>query len=508
MSDWPRHPTIYQINTWVWLSDLTTKLGRSIDLNSVPAAEWDTISRFGFDAVWFMGVWERSPASSAISNRNQAFLDDFRRTLPDFRFEDNVGSAYSVRRYTVDPHLGGTDGLSTARRELARRGIKLILDFVPNHVAPDHPWVAEHPEYFIRGEVEDASHNPEAFIPIEGCLYACGRDPFFPAWPDVLQLNAFHARQRRGAINTLLTIAEQCDGIRCDMAMLVLNSIFEHTWGAQAGPPPGTEYWTDVIGAVRRSHPDFLFIAEAYWDREWDLQQLGFDFCYDKRLYDRLEHGDAEAVRLHLSADPAFQAKLVRFIENHDEPRAAVVFPRDKEETAALTMATLPGARLFHEGQFEGRTVRPAVFLGRRPEEFPNPERAAFYERLLQTIADPLFHEGVWSLCHCAGWPDNLSCRNLSAWCWQCGEERALVVVNLSDAPAQGRIHLPWEDLRDSVWLLRDCLTGGIYERNGIELNEHGLYVGLGAWQRHLLRCSRAAVPRLVASGIQTLVGV
>src|SRR5215469_8468235 len=99
MSKWPRYPTIYEINTWVWLAELSSKIGKPVDLGSVPAADWDSLAAFGFDAVWFMGVWQRSPAGIAIANRNQNLLTDFRRALPDFRSEDNVGSPYCVRSY-------------------------------------------------------------------------------------------------------------------------------------------------------------------------------------------------------------------------------------------------------------------------------------------------------------------------------------------------------------------------------------------------------------------------
>jgi glycosidase len=449
-----------------------------------------------------MGVWERSPACIAISSQNKGLLDDFRRALPDFRPEDNVGSAYSVRRYVVDSRLGGTKGLATARRELSRRGMRLVLDFVPNHVAPDHPWVVEHPEYFIRGGPDDVCDDPASFLLIEGRIYARGRDPYFPAWPDVLQLNAFDPGQRRAAIQSVLDIARQCDGIRCDMAMLLLNAIFESTWAGRVGQRPETEYWTEVIPAVRKSYPDFLFIAEAYWDREWDLQQLGFDYCYDKRLYDRLEHGDPQSIRLHLGADSAYQAKLVRFVENHDEPRAAAIFSSGKEQAVALTAATLPGARLFYEGQFEGRTVRPPVFLGRRPEERPNAEAGSFYERLLKAIDDRLFHDGDWRLCDCTGWPDNSSFESLVAWCWQQGEDRAIVVVNLTGAPAEARLHLPWSDFRGGVWRLRDCLSDAVYDRDGFDMGQHGLYVGLEPWKCHLFRCSRAGAPAEVPAGL------
>jgi len=211
-------------------------------------------------------------------------------------------------------------------------------------------------------------------------------------------LNAFNPRLRRVAVETLSDIARQCDGVRCDMAMLLMNSVFERTWGARVGQRPSTDYWREVIPSINVLHPDFLFIAEAYWDLEWELQQQGFDFCYDKRLYDRLEHGNARSVRLHLSADLAFQAKLLRFLENHDEPRAAAAFALEREEAAAVVTATLPGARLFHEGQFEGRRVRLPVFLRRRPEEPVNRSLQVFYKKLLESIDRPTFREGEWSV--------------------------------------------------------------------------------------------------------------
>src|SRR4030042_4495344 len=179
MKPWPKHPAIYEINTWVWLQELKAKHKTPITLATVPAGEWDSIAELGVDAVWFMGVWERSPSGIAIANQNKGLLEDFRRALSDFRPEDNVGSPYCVRRYVVDEHLGGPEGLATARRELAKRGLKLILDFVPNHVAPDHPWVIHHPEYFVQGTPEDLARSPEAFFQAGDKVIARGRAPRF-----------------------------------------------------------------------------------------------------------------------------------------------------------------------------------------------------------------------------------------------------------------------------------------------------------------------------------------
>jgi hypothetical protein len=482
---------LYEINTWLWLSDLSQKYGRTINLSSVPSVEWDAIAAYGFDAVWFMGVWERSPAGITIANQNNGLLQDFLRALPDFRTADNVGSPYCVRRYVVDQHLGGPEALAIARRELSKRGLNIVLDFVPNHVAPDHPWVVEHPEYFIRGNAEDKRNDPTSFMEAYGSVYACGRDPYFPAWPDVLQLNAFKPGLRQAVIETISSFAQQCDGIRCDMAMLFLNPIFERTWGARAGARPATEYWVDVISAIKKQYPGFLFIAEAYWDLEWELQQQGFDFCYDKKLYDRMEHANAESIRLHLCADLGYQGRLLRFIENHDEPRAATIFSPPRQRAFALTIATLPGTKLFHEGQFEGRKVRVPVFLGRRPNEPTDRDMLGFYTKLLEVVNRPVFRDGQWRLCERTGWPDNASFQNLAAWSWLKEDERYLIVVNLSDCHSQAQVRVPWDDTRGARWNLIDELAGTTYERDGSELQSPGLYVELGPWSYHFFRCLR-----------------
>jgi len=488
MRTWPTHPIIYEINTWVWLDELSRKYRGPVTLATVPEQEWDALAAYGFDAVWFMGVWERSPAGIEISRRNEGLLEDFRRALPDFSAKDNVGSPYCVRRYVVDEHLGGPKGLAAARKSLAKRSIRLILDFVPNHVAPDHPWVGDHPEYFVHGNVDDARNNPASFVEVGGKVFACGKDPYFPAWPDVLQLNAFQPGLRQAVIETASEIAEQCDGIRCDMAMLVLNTIFERTWGARAGVKPVNDYWTTVIPAIKERYREFRFIAEAYWDLEWELQQQGFDYCYDKKLYDRMEHGDAESVRLHLLADFSYQGKMVRFIENHDEPRAAATFPDGKGRAAAIAILTLMGVKLLHEGQFEGRKVRLPVFLGRRPTEPADQDLVAFYGRLLKETNRDVFRNGEWHLCERSGWPDNQSCLNILAWCWVKEDERYLIVINFRQQAAQARVHVPWDDLRGKEWRLNDVLSGKIYDRNGNEIRDAGLYVELKPWECHIFK--------------------
>ncbi len=483
-----KNPVIYEINTWVWLHEMGQQLQFPVTLANVPAEKWDEIRNLKVDAVWLMGVWERSPRGIAISNAHAGNLADFRQALPDFTFADNVGSPYCVRRYAADAQLGGDEGLAIARDQLARRGIKLILDFVPNHLAHDHRWVDESPEFFITGNKEDLRDDPVTYVQINGNIYACGKDPFYPAWQDVLQVNAFHPELRVAMIETVTRLASQCDGVRCDMAMLMLNDVFAKTWGKRAGPEPVLDYWEELIAAVKRSNRDFIFIAEAYWDTEWKLQQMGFDYCYDKRLYDRLEYASAMEIRLHLQADPDYQSKLIRFIENHDEPRHVVAFQAGKNRAATVISSTLPGAKLYHEGQFDGRKVKLPVFLCRRPDERADFELRAFCQRLLGAIAHPVFHHGNWQLCECSGWPDNDSFKHLLAWCWCNGNDRFLIVVNYAPKRTQGLVRFSGRELENQNWRLRDSLTEVTLERSGNELHNPGLFVALGPWDCHFLQ--------------------
>jgi hypothetical protein len=229
-------------------------------------------------------------------------------------------------------------------------------------------------------------------------------------------------------------------------------------------------------------------MAEAYWDKEWELQQLGFDACYDKRLYDRLAHENVAAVHGHLRADIAYQSKLVRFIENHDEPRAATVFSSTAQlRAAAVAAGSQLGARLFHEGQFEGRRIKLPVFLSRRPEEPADFVLEPFYRRLLAALRSPVLHDGEWQLCERSGFHDNQSFLNLVAWAWRYSGRYTLIVVNLSQWPAAGRIRLPWPEVQGRTWRLEDMLNADNFERDGDELYWPGIFVALAPWGIHFL---------------------
>lgn len=435
----PPSPLIYEINTWPWLTELTSITGTPIDLGSVPAAEWDRIAASGFDAVWLMGVWRRSPRGIEIAKADAPLMGWFAESLPGFTDDDVVGSPYAVREYIVDDHLGGPDALATARAELARRGVGLILDYVPNHVAVDHPWTAD-PSLFITGTPQNLAEHPESYVEVNGAILANGRDPYFPAWRDVVQVNPFSPAFRAAAVSTLLTIAEQCDGVRCDMAMLVMNDVFVRTWGDAGGATPDDKFWPATIEKVRAHHPGFRFIAEAYWGTEPELIAQGFDHCYDKVLYDTLR---TEPPRLWsvLSDDVDLSRNRLRFIENHDEERAAPAFgTRDRQ--CAVTVLSLPGARMVHQGQIEGRRRRLPVQLGRFADEPVDADRVVFYRALLAVVGDAAFGGAEWFLCGTRGAAGGGSPDAVVAWTRGPGQDW-LVVVNTGAGDVVVDVDLP-----------------------------------------------------------------
>ncbi len=482
----PLYPSLYQINTRVWLTELSRTLGRPTTLDDIPDKELDRIVALGFDWVWFLSVWQTGIASRKISRAAPDWRQEFQRTLPDLCDDDIPGSGFAITAYTVHKALGGDAALARLRARLQNRGLRLMLDFVPNHTGLDHPWVEKHPEYYVHGNEADLARAPHNYTRVQRkngtLIFAYGRDPYFAGWPDTLQLNYGNPLTQKAMAAELMKIAGQCDGVRCDMAMLVLPEVFERTWKIRSEP-----FWPKVTAEVRAKYPEFVFMAEVYWDLEWTLQQQGFDYAYDKRLYDRLREHHAAPVRAHLQAGLDYQNKLARFLENHDEPRAAATFPLEAHKAAAVVTFLTPGLRFFQQGEFEGRKQRISPHLCRAPEEPVNEQLKAFYERLMQSLHDKVFRNGKWQLLDCVpAWDGNNSSNDFIACGWQENGKRALVAVNYSDHPSQCYLRLPFSDLGQRHWRLRDLMSDAQYDRKGDELQSRGLYLDVGPWQAHV----------------------
>lgn len=478
------YPLLYQVNTRVWLTELTHKKGTAATLDDLTDEELDKLKDYGFDWIWLLSVWQTGTESRRVSRENPGWRKEFKQTLPDLAEDDIKGSGFAIAGYYVSEELGGNEALSRLRQRLNSRGMKLMLDFVPNHTALDHKWIHDHPDFYIRRTEHDLEREPmnNTRITLENgsFVFAHGRDPYYPGWPDTLQLNYGNPDLQQAMMNELARIAGQCDGVRCDMAMLVLPDVFEKTWGIKT-----RHFWPEAIKRSRRVNPGFCLMAEVYWDLEWTMLQTGFDYAYDKRLYDRLKDGNVKAAREHLFASADYQARMVRFLENHDELRAAFEFPAEKHQAAAIITYLSPGMRFFHNGQFQGRIKKISPHLVRAPEEAVNNEIEEFYLKLMSILDKPLFRQGRWQLLNChQAWESNWSHQNYISFAWSNDSgEKAMVAVNYSDARSQCYVKLPFHDLSGSKWLLKDLISGILYERDGRDLKERGLYIDEGGWK-------------------------
>ncbi len=519
-----KHPSLYEINTRVWLRRFDRN-GAPARLSEIPGFYWDFLADQGMDYVWLMGVWETVDGAAPEFCFEPGLQRAYREVLPDWQPEDVIGSPYAIDDYRLSPQLGDAADLQGVKAALNERGIRLILDFIPNHFHAYSALTKERPELFMPGAESRLSREPDTFFRSDGRIFAHGKDPYFPAWRDTVQVNYFHPAAREFMRDRLLALTECCDGLRCDMAMLLLNDTLQQNWGrvaAEAGwSLPEDEFWAFAIDAIRARRPDFTLIAEAYWDREWDLQQLGFDYTYDKKLTDRLQGRAAGPVRDHLRASPDYQERSVRFLENHDEHRALTALGDERARAAATIISTIPGMRLYHDGQFEGRRLRLPVQLGREPDEPDCPcaigrvvplelsvagarypdlfklqanGRAllrpvcrcayTFYDQLLRVVHDEVFKRGEWRMREVQA-VDAAPIDDVLCWEWTFEGEHRLVVVNYGPAPARCRIPLyELEEHTDPE--LRDLLNGYVARLSGEQLAREGLFLQLPPYRSHI----------------------
>lgn len=489
---WDNYPIVYEINTWAWLFDLSRKADNQITLGNVPDSELERWANFGFNAIWLMGVWERSSGSRKIASEDPGLIREYDLILPDHKLTDVIGSPYAIKSYTVDPMLGGNDDLIKFRQQLKAYGLLLILDFVSNHFALDHAWLNDHPERLVTGDPGKLKDNPHNYYRVGEQIFAHGRARYSSGWTDTVQLDYRKHETRKAMVEELMSVAEFCDGVRCDMAMMVINEVFLGIWGG-AFESPDSEFWPMAIAKVKSRYPDFLMVAEAYWGLDGKLQEQGFNYTYDKYLYELLVHDDTTQIYSHLRSTLEFQSRTVRFTENHDEHRAAWMFDNRQRNKATTTLALgLPGMRLVQEGQMEGYRYKIMVQLRRWHHENDDSDIEKFFKRLLASLHDPVFRSGSWHLLSPqSAWEGNASHQNIIAYQWVMDEEYRLITVNLSPGNAQCflPLNMPW--LAGSNWCLQDLLNDIRYQRNGNELFGRGLFLDLPNYGYHLFKLER-----------------
>eukprot|EP00771_Trimastix_marina_P003916 gnl/Trimastix_PCT/628.p1 GENE.gnl/Trimastix_PCT/628~~gnl/Trimastix_PCT/628.p1 ORF type:complete len:515 (-),score=115.72 gnl/Trimastix_PCT/628:655-2199(-) len=482
---WRKYPTILELSARPWLYELSQKYGYQIKLADVPDEVLEEYSRLGYKALYLMGVWHLGPAGLRHDRTDPGLLHSYSVVLPGYTQEDIIGSPYAITHYTCNPNVGTDSDLRNFRARLHALGLKLILDFVPNHTAVDSPWTTEHPEYYIRAPPSvQPPYDPQRYMP-SGIAY--GRDPYSGAWTDTAQLNYWSAEAREAMTQALLTVASFSDGVRCDMAMLMLNDVFQRTWGPELSgrhiERPATEFWPGAVDRVKAAHPGYIFMAEVYWGLESKLRSLGFDFTYDKDgLYNRLVAKHLDNLRGYI-AHTDFSG-MTHFTANHDEPRAVSALGGIPQANTATALAmTLPGMRFYWMGQRDGKANKLDVHLRRSAPEPSHPEVRAFYQTLLNITRHEVFHTGAWRYLDMIGTDDGSAWR-LMGWAWLRGDDKRLVVVNYSDEIGAGRVRVPeaWPRHGADVIDITDLISGQRYRRSAREMREEGLTVVLSPW--------------------------
>ena len=446
------NPHLIEINTRLWLKQLRLKYSLpEMKLSSVPDDEWQQLRHLGFDIIWLVGVWEPSPESERIAREDRALLEDLKNLPPGFGPEAVGSSPYSVHWYRLNEELGFEWELKALKEKLNSMGMKLMVDLVSNHTAKDNPYIKECPDCFINGTEEDFKAHPDWFYEMQDGekkrFIAYGRDPNFPPWTDSAQLNYFNPATRERMLSVLLRIADMADGVRCDMVMLTLNEIHDTTWGPLLGrggyKRPHDEFWEGAIKAVTEKHPGFIFLAEVYWGLEWRVQQIGFDYTYDKGTYDRLRFQGPQELRGHLRAEKLYQKRSARFIDNHDEQPSIAAFGRPKSLAAAVVIATIKGLRFYNDNQLDGVKVRVPLQLTELYERAPDQEVRKFYAKLLKITDHPAFHGGEWALLDVRPCDqENTSNANILAWSWAQRRTLKVIVINYSPEVSCGVVNV------------------------------------------------------------------
>jgi hypothetical protein len=483
------NPKMLEVNTRVWIK----RFGKDARITDIPDEFFEMLRARGIEILWLMGIWKTSKALVEKYCLKPELVSEYINALNDWRREDVIGSPFAIDDYVINPSLGNEDDLLWLKEKLNKTGIKLLLDFIPNHFGADSSLIKSNPGIFLQTDVESFLKDPYTFYEYESdkkIYIAHGRDPFFPPWSDTAQLNFFEESTRNFLIEKLNYISSVADGVRCDMAMLPLNNVFQSTWSGvlnkSGGKKPREEFWQTAIKKIKQKNQNFIFLAEVYWDLERNLQKLGFDCTYDKTLMDRLENNDIPGIKAHLHAEKEYQVKSVRFIENHDEVRAAKKFGILKSMAAAVVISTIQGIHLYFDGQFEGRKIKLPVQLGREPMEKISNELRRFYETLLSITNSRIFKDGNWVqlFAEQVDKNDNTS-ENILAWQWELDHELRIIVVNYSDKISRCRLKLGIRT--GSVRIqFEDLLTSKIYKRSTTEVNDPGLFIELKEYQSHI----------------------
>ncbi|MGL4948331.1 MAG: alpha-amylase family glycosyl hydrolase, partial [Mycoplasma sp.] len=405
--NFPHYPSIYQVSLRPWIFQLSKELGTDVKtLEQIPLSKLKEIRDKGMDIFWIMGVWQVGEYGVNHDKSDPGLQESFRAVLPDYTMDDIIGSPYAITDYTCNKELcpNGDDDLVKFRQRVNGLGMKLMLDFVPNHAAFDSPWLNDNINLFIRAP-RDAQppYDSSRYFP-NGVAY--GGWYTFDPWTDVAQLNYWNPDTIKLMTDKLKTVAKYSDAIRCDMAYIILSDPYTQRWKSEMDSwgykKPEKEFWVDAIKEVKASYPGTIFLAEVYGDLFKELIKEGFDYTYDKEFWDRWRDDKIQYAKDWINWTSDVKDNLCHFLENHDDNRAVPYFGGEVAKTigAALVSYTLPGLRFFFQDQWNGYRNKLEVHLRRSYDESKSDEAIAFYSKFFEVLKNDIFKNGTWMPVH------------------------------------------------------------------------------------------------------------
>ena len=468
---------LLEISTRPYLYALCEKYGRKIEkLRDIPQEELDELQSLGFEWIWLMGIWQLGENCLNHDRCDHYLRDRYSNVCPGWSVEDVIGYPLCIVSYTVNQALGTEEDLAWLREEFNKRGMKLMLDFVPNHTAIDAPEFTEHPEWYLHGTF----HDPKRFMS-NGIAYGAGK--WIPPMYFSAQLDMTNEYARRLQIENLKSIAQRCDGVRVHVAHFCLTDLFMEQWLGVVDPElrPEVEFWEEAIAEVRANSPRFLIMAETYGPEiQKKLLSLGFDYIYDKELLDDLTDSNLDRFRAVIATqDVADMEHFVHFVENHDEARAIERFFNNPKMAAAAAAAllSLPGLRLINFHQWLGYTYKIDVHLRRSLPERYLKDTVHFYTRFLRVLQTDAVRYGSWHLV------EVLDATTVLAWKWVKDDQHILITINYCGCGSGGRIICEDAPQQDSPIAVKELLDNVVYERDPVELASTGLQLVLNPYQ-------------------------
>ena len=477
-----RHPFLYEINTRPWLYELSIKYERSIvRLTDIPLQEFDELAKNGVDIVWMMGVWKLGNYGLEFDKKL-----DYSEWLPNWTEEDVIGSPYAVYEYTCNPDIGTDNDLMWLKAILNSKGMKLMLDFVPNHSAVDAPQAKSNPDMYIRAPegIKDENRYTEG-----GLAYGANENHF--TWKDVLQWNYWNKDTIEFMKNNIIKIMSFADAIRCDVAYQEINDVFGRTWPEELEKygytKPEEEFWTYAIKAAKKLNPNIIFLAEAYKDEYNEiLIKLGFDYAYNRNILKKLMSSKDDFVEYIKDKQGSFWKDKANFVENHDELRVVHNMGDNykKAKAAGTIAATIGGMIFMNHGQWIGKKNMLDVHLRRGQDEPVNYEIKSHYQRLNQIIKNKTFRSDNF---YYAGVIDGERKDDFIAYIREDEESHYLVVVNFSEN--EGCANVPIYNLKGRRYtLVYDLLNDVEYIKTYDIVKNQGLKVCLKAWESQIFK--------------------